>query len=170
MESGQTLIVDGLWWLLITAAGALWGAFCVWAALKLIRKARSTPNWFKRSGQVTATTNKTGWLGRYFRGRRRSHLIWIRRYRFDTVWIQREVSRGHANLLIFTIWFGLWVMAMGLREVFHLSSAPLSQTPTVTIVAALPMYAFEIAWITYSGRADHLIKYRSRVKIWRWWL
>lgn len=169
MESGESFVMDGLWWLLITAAGALWGALCVWAAVKLIRKIRSVPNWFRKNRSTTASTKKAGLLRRYFRKRRRNHLLWIREHRFDTAWLQREISRGHANLLIFIIWFGLWVMAMGLRETFLLTTSPLAKFPILTISAALPMYVFEFAWIIYSGRADHLINYRNRVKIWRWW-
>jgi len=93
----------------------------------------------------------------------------MRRYRFDTLWISREVSRGHTCQIIFFLWFGLWLLAFGMRESFLLNDTPLSGAPGLAIVSALPMYIFEIAWLCYSGRADELIKYRQRVQIWRWW-
>ncbi|MCY1306364.1 hypothetical protein D3C80_1744070 [compost metagenome] len=108
-------------------------------------------------------------MRRFFRGFRHREQKWVRDNRFDTTWIEREVSRGHTYLVIFIIWFGLWLVALGLRKTFTLSDAPLDESPGLTILIALPMYAFEIGWLYCSLRADKLIRYRKRVRIWRWW-
>ncbi|ONN70650.1 hypothetical protein [Pseudomonas oryzihabitans] len=95
-------------------------------------------------------------------------LRWLRRHRLDEVWISREVSRGHTSQLIFILWFGLWLLAMGMKESLFVSAGSLIKAPEVAILAVLPMYFFEIAWIRSSGRAAKLINYRKKVRIWRW--
>jgi len=97
------------------------------------------------------------------------HNRWIRKHRFDSAWIQREVSRGHACFVIMVLWFGFWVLALGLKEVFLISEGPLASSPKTAFGAALPMYAFELLWLRFSGRAGQLINYRNKVRIWRWW-
>lgn len=172
MHSLLSLVADGAWWLLITALAALWGAFCVWAITKLIRKVRALPTNIskkreekERSGRV----RRAGFVRGFFRWLSRRDLFWTRRYRFDTLWIQRESNRGHACLVIFAIYFGLWVMAVGLKEVFIIDKVPLAESPSMVFFSATPMYLFEIAWLRYSGRAAQLISYRQKVRIWRWW-
>ncbi|WP_144958485.1 hypothetical protein [Pseudomonas oryzihabitans] len=147
-------------WLGEATATALYGAGLLWAAKFAIRpvKAAVKASHARLLGSLRAFTRRLD-----LRKRR-----WIRKYRFDSVWIGREVSRGHTSQVIFLLWFGLWIIAMGLKETILVTDAPLASSPITAVLSALPMYFFEIAWIRHSGRAAELIKYRQKVRIWRW--
>ncbi len=132
-------------------------------------KATKPAKLLRTPAQRVEQRDSSGWLRRAAKRYRLWNNRWIRRYRFDEAWIQREVSRGHACFMIMLLWFGFWMLAMGLKEVFLLTEGPLSSSPRVALGAALPMYAFELAWLRFSGRAAQLIKYRNKVRIWRWW-
>lgn len=147
-------------WLWENAAAALFGAAVVWITGRGIHRLKSA---VKTSHASLLRSLRA--LTRRFELRERR---WIRKYRFDSVWIDREVSRGHTSQIIFLLWFGLWIIAMGLKESFLITDAPLARSPIAAIVSAVPMYLFEIAWIRYSGRAAKLINYRQKVRIWRW--
>lgn len=157
-------------WLWENAAAGIWSTFCVWAIVRLLRKA----HWIAQR-LVTATPSfvrqiklrRPRWLRALFRRLRLRKHRWIRKHRFDTAWIGREVSRGHTCQIVFLLWFGLWIIAMGLRDSFVISEVPLARTPGIAMLVACPMYVFEIAWLRYSGRAEELINYRQKVKIWR---
>ena len=173
MQSDTSQILVLLSWLWENAATAIWGTISVWAVSYLLRRGRdiaqriaeALPALFLAIKQ----TSPPKWLRGIYKVSKLKNRRWMRRYRFDTLWISREVSRGHTCQIIFLLWFGLWLLAFGMRESFLLNDTPLSGAPGLAIVSALPMYIFEIAWLCYSGRADELIKYRQRVQIWRWW-
>lgn len=97
--------------------------------------------------------------------RRENNLL--RTYRFDTVWINREVVKGQASLIIFLLWFGFWMLAVGLKELVVVADGPLSQSPVAVLITSSPMYFFEFMWIFHASRAAKVIKYRQKVKIWR---
>ncbi|WP_447590170.1 hypothetical protein [Aquipseudomonas campi] len=132
------------------------------------RDEKPTKNYLSATQRIAQRENY-GRLRRAFRLYKLHDNRWVRRYRFDETWINREVSRGHSCFLIMLIWFGFWITAIGLKEVFLLKEGPLSSAPSAVFMAAMPMYLFELAWLRYSGRAGQLISYRNKVKIWRWW-
>lgn len=119
--------------------------------------------------QRIAIRNARGWPGREVRRWKRNDAEWVRKYRFDQLWINREQSRGHACFIIMVLCFGIWVLLMGLKELVYLPEGPLISSPVKAAAAAAPMYVFELLWLRYSGRAAQLIKYRNKVRIWRWW-
>ncbi|WP_314408915.1 hypothetical protein [Pseudomonas kuykendallii] len=98
---------------------------------------------------------------------RKVRLERLRARRFDETWLNREVSRSHLCIMLFVLWFGGWLLAMGLREVVWVNDIPLSKSSTLAIASAFPMYLFEIGWIWFSSRSSDVIRYRSRVKAWR---
>ncbi len=151
----QTL-VELLNWMWQKGAEALYGPLVIYLASVLWKKARAV------------AAKKPSSFRQWARGSEKRNLLWLRRYRFDTAWIGREVSRGHTCQILFLLWFGLWVIAMGLRETFNVTGTPLAKSPGSAILSALPMYAFEICWIYYSGRAAKLIKHRQKIKAWRY--
>ncbi len=170
MSLDSPLLLSSIWWLLETAANAIWGAFSVWAVICLIRRRKMISAWAANalSRKERPRRKRRGMLRRFFRKFGLQERNWIRAHRFDPAWIQRESGRGHAFLVIFIVYFGLWVLALGLKEVLILSNAPLSQSPELIFVSALPMYGFEIAWLVYGGRASRLLVYRRKARIWRW--
>lgn len=121
------------------------------------------------ASQRVARRDEAWWLRRAVRRYLLRHNRWIRKHRFDDAWIQREVSRGHSCFVIMLLWFGFWVLALGLKEIFLISEGPLASSPKTAFGAALPMFAFELFWLRFSGRAGQLISYRNKVRIWRWW-
>lgn len=147
-------------WLWENTATALYGAALLWAAKYALRPVRAA----LKASHARLLKSLRGFARRLDLRERR----WIRKHRFDTVWIGREVSRGHASQIIFLLWFGLWIIAMGLKESFQITDAPLARSPGAAMMSAIPMYLFELAWLRYSGRAERLIKYRQKVRIWRW--
>ncbi len=170
MSLDSPLLLSSIWWLVETAANAIWGAFCVWVVIWLIRRRKLVSVWLAKAfaPKPQARHKRRSLLRRFFRRSSLRDRHWTRSHRFDTAWIHREAGRGHACLVIFTIYFGLWILAIGLKEVFILSNAPLSQSPGLIVISALPMYGFEVAWLVYGGRASQLISYRQKVHIWRW--
>lgn len=105
-------------------------------------------------------------LARWYQRRK---LLHIRRYRFDLAWLQRSVSRGHLCAAIFILWYGGWALAVGLTEVLVYSSSgePLMNSPWTVMLWSTPVYLAEVGWIYFSDRASEVIKYRQKVKIWR---
>jgi len=161
-----------IYWFIEEGASGIWTAFLLLVVGVMMSRTRLIAAWLIAKAPLTLRWligNRGGLIRSYFRRRRLRELRWIRSERFDEMSIQRNVSRGHACAIIFVIWFGLWVVAMGMRESFILSDAPLAKSPGITLMAALPMYAFEIAWLYFSLSSGKLINYRNRVKIWRWW-
>ncbi|MFK4075216.1 hypothetical protein ACI2KX_16030 [Ectopseudomonas khazarica] len=159
-------------WFIEQTASTLFGLLVVFLGGWAVARGRQISAWLNKKIPAAVQwlrQHRPGAIRRFFRGRKRKDLLWIRANRFDEMSIQRNVSRGHTCSIIFLLWFGLWIMALGMRESFLVSEAPLSKQPGVTIAAATPMYLFEIAWLYYSLTADKLIAYRKRVKIWRWW-
>ena len=119
--------------------------------------------------QRIAIRDARGWIRREFRRWKKKDAAWIRKYRFDEPWINREQSRGHTCFIIMLLWFGIWALALGLKELVYLPEGPLASSPAKAAIAGAPMYAFELAWLRFSGRAAQLINYRNKVRIWRWW-
>lgn len=132
-------------------------------------KTKETAKKFLTAAQRIDRRENYGPLRRALRRYKLRDCRWIRRYRFDETWINRESSRGHTCFLIMLMWFGFWITAIGLKEVFLLKEGPLASAPSTAFMAAMPMYLFELAWLRYSGRAGRLITYRNKVRIWRWW-
>lgn len=162
--------IDLVQWLWDNAASGIWSTFCVWAIVRLLRKAQWIAKWLTNRAPAflrRVRLKRSNWIRNSFRHLKLRNLRWIRKHRFDTAWIGREVSRGHTSQILFLLWLGLWVLAMGLRDSFIFSDVPLARTPGAAVLVACPMYLFEIAWIRYSGRAEEIIKYRQSVKIWR---
>lgn len=122
-----------------------------------------------KAAQRIERRDSRGLIRRALRRYRIRDCRWIRRYRFDETWINREANRGHTCFLIMLMWFGFWITAIGLKEVFLLKEGPLASAPSTAFMAAMPMYLFELAWLRFSGRAGRLITYRNKVRIWRWW-
>lgn len=147
-------------WLWENTATVLYGAALLWAAKFVVRRLKAAIE----ASHARLLKSLRGFTRRLDLRKR----VWIRKHRFDSVWIGREVSRGHTSQVIFLLWFGLWIIAMGLKESILVTDAPLASSPITAVLSALPMYFFEIAWIRHSGRAAELIKYRQNVRIWRW--
>jgi len=119
--------------------------------------------------QRIAIRDARGWFRREVRRWKKKDAVWIRKYRFDEPWINREQSRGHTCFIIMVLWLGIWVLALGLKEIVYLPEGPLAASPAKAAIAGAPMYAFELAWLRFSGRATQLLRYRNKVRIWRWW-
>jgi hypothetical protein len=160
-------LADLFTWLGDHTASALWEPFALWGLGYIYRKVKQILS--KRAEREVAPPERN--MSRFAKFRRKlklSEFRFLRRYRFDTVWISREVSRGHTCQLIFVLWFGLWLIAIGLKDVFFISSeATLGKSPSTIITSATPMYIFEVGWLYYSGRAARLIQHRQKIKAWR---
>lgn len=166
MQSLLTYLIEHAW-LWEEPRNTVWSTLVIGVLGYLARKAlRLTVGLTKR---LHSQARQKQWGVRAIaRGFARRELVWIRKHRRDEAWISREVSRGHASLIIFLLWFGFWAIAVGMKESLYLTKGPLITSPVVTIVIALPMYLFEVLWIRHSGHAAKLIKYRQMVRIWRW--
>ncbi|RAU40164.1 hypothetical protein [Pseudomonas sp. RIT411] len=153
-------------WLWEEPRNTVWSTLAVGVLGYLAEKALRLTIRLAKKLHSQASQNQWG-IRAIARGFARRELMWTRKHRRDEVWISREVSRGHASLIIFLLWFGFWAIAVGMKESLYLTKGPLITSPMVTIVIALPMYLFEVLWIRHSGRAAKIIKYR-KVRIWRW--
>lgn len=147
-------------WLWENTAIALYGAGLLWATKLAIRRLKAVVE-----ASTTRLLKKLRQINKRLDMRK---CRWIRKYRFDTVWIDREVSRAHTSQIICLLWFGLWIIAMGLKETFLVTNTTLAKSPATALISALPLYFFEIAWMWHASRASELIKYRQKVRIWRW--
>ena len=165
MLSMWPTLQTGLIWFWDNATNAIAGFVGVWIATWLLRRVNKVLRALQtRLSNVRLNASRLRGLSRYLELR---ELKWLRTYRFDTVWIDREVSCAHTSLIIFVLWFGLWIIAMGMKEALFIAEGPLIRSPGVAVAAALPMYLFEVFWIRHSGRAAKLIKHRQRIRAWR---
>jgi hypothetical protein len=83
------------------------------------------------------------------------------------MWITREISRGNTALALFGMSSGFWLIALGLKEQVVISGQPLSADPATVFISAFPVYFFEIMWLYRSTRANRLVDYRQKARIWR---
>lgn len=168
MSTETSALFDLLSWLWENAASVIWQTFVMWLLARLLLKGRQLLT--KPTKPDLAPTQRSGSkVGRLRRKLKLTELRFLRRYRFDTAWIGREVSRGHTCQLIFLLWFGLWLMAAGLKDIFVISHEPFGKSPVVMVLTASPMYVFELLWIYYSGRSERIIQHRQKIKAWRFW-
>lgn len=142
-------------WLVEKTVELLYGAALLFALKHAFRGLRLAIDHGPRALRAVGRLQRIGRLER------------LRARRFDETWLNREVSRSHLCITLFVLWFGGWLLAMGLREVVLVNDLPLSKSSTSAIVSAFPMYLFEMGWIWFSSRSSDVIRYRSRVKAWR---
>lgn len=148
---------SALLWILESAAQAILGA----SVLASLPKLRTPLAW-----AFTHGSRHMRGAARYLK---RERLLRIRQQRFDLAWIQRDLSRATLFGVVCILWFGGWSLALGLLHVLSYSNdgAPLNNSFWPIILSSAPLYMAEIGWIYYSSRASDVIKYRQKVRIWR---
>lgn len=146
-------------WLWDNAAAGICGAVAVWIGTQGLQKLTAAVK-SSHTHLLKSIRRLAKWL-------KLRELKLVRKYRLDLAWIGRETIRGYAYLTIMIVLFGLWITAIGMREALGLADA-LQGSSTIALILATPLYAFEIHWIICSTRVSKLIKYRQKVRIWRW--
>jgi hypothetical protein len=152
-------------WFWENAATAIWGGISLAVANRCLKRFQ---DW--AVGLPTAIRNASRRSGNpvaYLRKLKLKDIRQIRRFRFNDMWIAREVSRGNAALILFGLSSGFWLMALGLKEQMVVSGQLLSTDATTVLISAFPAYVFEVMWLYRSSRANRLIDYRQKSKLWR---
>jgi hypothetical protein len=158
-------ITSLLAWLWDNAATGIWGGICLAFAGKLFKRLQ---DWI--AGLPSAIRNrsrKSGSPVAFLRKLKLNDLRQIRQFRFNDMWITREISRGNTALALFGMSSGFWLIALGLKEQVVISGQPLSADPATVFISAFPVYFFEIMWLYRSTRANRLVDYRQKARIWR---
>lgn len=103
-----------------------------------------------------------GALRRRLRAWRRNQLLYIKRYRFDSVVINRIVVRSYAYLVLFVT----CALVYGIGMLLIPESMRQTEGGVMFwgISTGLPMLTFEIAWLRTSVKADELLKFRRKIR------
>jgi hypothetical protein len=152
-------------WLWENGAANIWGAICLAVLTRGPRKIRDFI-----AGLPAALRSRSRQRGSplaYLRKLKLKDLRQIRRFRFDDMWIAREIGRGNTALVLFGVSAGFWLMALGLKEVMVISGERLSTDSATVFISAFPAYVFEIIWLYRSTRANRVVDYRQKAKVWR---
>jgi hypothetical protein len=152
-------------WLWENGAANIWGAICLAALTRGPRKLRDFTAGLPAA--IRSGSRKRNSPVAYLRKLKLKDLRQIRHFRFNDAWIAREVSRGSTALILFGLSAGFWLMALGLKEQMVVSGQLLSTDATTVFISAFPAYVFEIMWLYRSTRANRLIDYRQKSKLWR---
>lgn len=158
-------ITNLLIWLWDNAAIAIWSGIVLAVASKCFNKLQG---WVSRlPAAIRERSLRPSSPVAYLRKLKLKDLRQIRQFRFNDMWIAREISRGNTALTLFGMSSGFWLIALGLKEQVLISGHPLSADSTTVFVSAFPVYFFEIMWLYRSTRANRLVDYRQTSKIWR---
>lgn len=164
MSSETSPVMAMLYWLWNNGATGVWGALCVWLITKGPGKLRVFV--LHRMVAFKLPSMKNNFIIALARKKKLQNLKLFRIRRLDTAWINREVSRGHSCQIIFFLWFGLWILSIGIKDMFMLTpELPLAKSPHLIWISSGPIYIFEIMWIFYSGRAARLLENRQKIRI-----
>ncbi|MCO6057303.1 hypothetical protein NG726_11540 [Pseudomonas sp. MOB-449] len=105
------------------------------------------------------------WNGRvrsFFRALERRRLVKIKRARFHSVIINREIARSYAFLVLFVL--STLIYCMGLVSI-PTRTVDWKQLQTIWMSISAPaMLFFELLWLLRSNRVDALIKYRRKIR------
>ncbi|WP_172612058.1 hypothetical protein [Pseudomonas graminis] len=152
-------------WLWENGAAGIWGGVCLLVITRGSKKLRDLIA--KLPTAIRTRSRKQNSPVAYLRKLKLNDLRQIRRFRFNDMWIAREISRGNTALVLFGVSAGFWLMALGLKEVMVISGERLASDSTTVFISAFPAYIFEMIWLYRSTRANRIVDYRQKVKIWR---
>lgn len=78
----------------------------------------------------------------------------------DPMLLQLEINRSGVYLTLFLVCFLVWIVA---SAALFAAVPVMRDWPNLTIgISALPMYAFEFAWLLKSTKVDNVFKRRRR--------
>lgn len=165
MPNDTNSLTSLLAWLWQNGAAGIWGGVCLLVLIRGSKKLRDLIA--KLPTAIRSRSREQNSPMAYLRKLKLKDLRQIRRFRFDDMWVAREISRGNTALVLFGVSAGFWLMALGLKEVIMISGEHLSTDSATVFISAFPAYVFEIIWLYRSTRANRVVDYRQKAKVWR---